>query len=75
MEGAALADNGPQRIGRTALHFQHLFARPEYEAVATEIDTLISYCNDDPFKIVAKMKEIVPEYISNNSVFSALDKK
>ena len=46
----------------------------EYEAVATEIDTLISYCNDDPFKIVAKMKEIVPEFKSNNSVFEVLNK-
>lgn len=26
-------------------------------------------------KIVKKMKEIVPEYISNNSVYSILDKK
>jgi FlaA1/EpsC-like NDP-sugar epimerase len=29
----------------------------------------------DNFKLVAKMKEIVPEFISNNSVFEQLDKK
>lgn len=31
--------------------------------------------NKDDMKIVSKMKEIVPEYISNNSVFEQLDKK
>ena len=46
----------------------------EYEKVAADIDTLISYCNDDPYKIVAKMKEIVPEFKSNNSVFEVLNK-
>ncbi len=29
----------------------------------------------DKMKIVAKMKEIVPEFVSNNSEFSVLDKK
>lgn len=29
----------------------------------------------DEMKLVAKMKEIVPEYVSNNSVFCTLDKK
>ena len=29
----------------------------------------------DTFGIVAEIKSLVPEYISNNSVFSALDKK
>ena len=28
----------------------------------------------DPFKIVAQMKVIVPEFKSNNSIFSKLDK-
>lgn len=28
----------------------------------------------DDFKIVAKMKDIVPEFKSNNSVFASLDK-
>ena len=46
----------------------------EYEKVAADIDTLISYRNDDPYKIVAKMKEIVPEFKSNNSVFEVLNK-
>ena len=45
----------------------------EYDKVAADIDTLISYCNDDPFKIVAKMKELVPEFKSNNSVFEVLN--
>ena len=30
---------------------------------------------NDEFKIVAKMKQIVPEFISNNSVYEKLDKK
>ena len=34
---------------------------------------LIPTC--DNFKIVAQMKNIVPEFISNNSVYSCLDKK
>ena len=46
----------------------------EYEKVTADIDTLISYQNDDPYKIVAKMKEIVPEFKSNNSVFEVLNK-
>ena len=34
---------------------------------------LIPTCDD--FKIVAQMKNIVPEFISNNSIYSRLDKK
>lgn len=30
---------------------------------------------NDPFALVAKMKEILPEFISNNSIYSLLDKK
>ncbi len=49
--------------------------RYETEAVDAKIDQLnhvLNTCSD--FKIVATMKDIVPEYISNNSVFSSLDK-
>ena len=49
----------------------------KYEAV--EVDGMIAKLHDeletcDPMKIVAQMKVIVPEFKSNNSIFSALDK-
>ncbi len=46
------------------------------EEVDEKINTLINLiptCDD--FKIVAQMKDIVPEFISNNSIYSCLDKK
>ncbi|MBQ2852707.1 MAG: polysaccharide biosynthesis protein [Bacteroidales bacterium] len=46
------------------------------EEVNEKIETLINLiptCDD--FKIVAQMKAIVPEFISNNSIYSCLDKK
>lgn len=46
------------------------------EEVNEKIDTLINLiptCDD--FKIVAQMKNIVPEFISNNSIYSCLDMK
>lgn len=46
------------------------------EEVNEKIDVLINLiptCDD--FKIVAQMKNIVPEFISNNSIYSSLDKK
>lgn len=48
----------------------------DYDIVKTEIDDLIqiSYTYDN-LKIVAKMKQIVPEFISQNSSFEILDKK
>ena len=47
----------------------------DYEKVSKDIDELINLSIDyDDMATVKKMKEIVPEYISNNSVFSALDK-
>lgn len=48
----------------------------EYEVgfVNEEIDGLINELNSlDQFRIVAQMKKIVPEFVSNNSVFSKLD--
>ena len=49
----------------------------KYEA--SEVDNMIAKLHDeletcDPMKIVAQMKVIVPEFKSNNSVFSQLDK-
>lgn len=49
----------------------------EYEE--KEVDGMIATLHDqlitsDPFKIVAQMKVIVPEFISNNSIFERLDK-
>jgi FlaA1/EpsC-like NDP-sugar epimerase len=49
----------------------------KYEAA--EVDSMIAKLYDeletcDPMKIVAQMKVIVPEFKSNNSVFSQLDK-
>ena len=47
----------------------------DYHHVCTDIDSLISISQRfDDMQTVKKMKEIVPEYISNNSVYSALDK-
>ena len=45
----------------------------------TEVDSMIEKLHDeletcDPMKIVAQMKVIVPEFKSNNSIFSQLDK-
>lgn len=46
------------------------------EGMREEINTLIEMFNDqDNEKIVKKMKEIVPEFVSNNSLFEKLDKK
>ncbi len=43
--------------------------------ISDKINELISlFKTQDNHKIVSKMKEIVPEYISNNSEFSILDK-
>ena len=46
----------------------------EYEEVSKEIDELIEISKKyDNMATVKKMKEIVPEYKSNNSVYEALD--
>ncbi len=48
----------------------------QYDAneVSSEITTLIALAkNADKFAIVKKMKQIVPEFISKNSVFEVLD--
>lgn len=47
----------------------------DYLEVSKSIEELIQTANAyDAMDIVAKMKEIVPEYKSNNSVYSVLDK-
>lgn len=45
----------------------------DYDEVVKEIDELIALKNDDSFVIVKKMKQIVPEYVSKNSVFEVLN--
>ncbi|NIA10263.1 MAG: polysaccharide biosynthesis protein [Nitrospiraceae bacterium] len=46
------------------------------ETIQMQIAELIQMKNDeDPFHIVGKMKQIVPEYKSKNSVFERLDKE
>lgn len=46
------------------------------DEVNEKINTLINLIPTcDNFKIVAQMKAIVPEFISNNSIYSCLDKK
>ncbi|TNE97059.1 MAG: polysaccharide biosynthesis protein [Bacteroidetes bacterium] len=50
--------------------------RAEGPDTIKEIEELISMFEDqDNFAIVGKMKDIVPEFISNNSAFEKLDKK
>lgn len=46
----------------------------DYEVIAEEVNTLIELVKSHDYDlIVQKMKQIVPEYISNNSVYSSLD--
>lgn len=46
----------------------------DYDVVCKDIDDLISLSHDyDDMAIVAKMKSIVPEYKSNNSIYESLD--
>ena len=47
----------------------------DYQEVCQEIDALAQIAKDyDDMNTVAKMKHIVPEYKSNNSIYSQLDK-
>lgn len=48
----------------------------DYASVKAQVEDLIAAADTyDPMETVRHMKEIVPEYISNNSVYSVLDKK
>ena len=49
------------------------YTEEEVNEKVNKLIELIPLCDD--FKIVAQMKNIVPEFISNNSVYSCLDKK
>ena len=47
-----------------------------FDQVSTQVDELITLFNSqDNQRIVGKLKEIVPEYVSANSAFSELDKQ
>ena len=47
----------------------------EFETISKQIEELAKLTNEfDNYAIVKKIKEIVPEFISNNSVFEKLDK-
>ena len=48
----------------------------DYQRVCNDIDELIAISKRfDDMATVKKMKEIVPEYVSNNSVYEQLDSK
>ena len=48
----------------------------DYEDVEKDVEKLVSIADTyDDMAIVTKMKAIVPEYKSNNSIFQQLDKK
>ena len=49
--------------------------KPDSENILQSFDTLISLAKNgvDEMLLVAKMKELVPEFVSNNSVFEKLD--
>jgi FlaA1/EpsC-like NDP-sugar epimerase len=48
----------------------------DYQQVSKEIDELIDISKQyDDMATVKKMKEIVPEYKSNNSIYEQLDEK
>ncbi|WP_253764317.1 nucleoside-diphosphate sugar epimerase/dehydratase [Flammeovirga sp. SJP92] len=46
-----------------------------YEDVILQYESLFRKINVDDHKLIAKVKDIVPEYVSNNSIFEELDKK
>lgn len=49
-------------------------AGQDYQSVTTNLTQLVDLINsNDKLKLVKKMKEIVPEFISNNSEFEKLD--
>jgi hypothetical protein len=47
----------------------------DYSSFSNEIDALIAIAKSHDFKtVVAKMKSIVPEFLSMNSEYNELDK-
>lgn len=49
------------------------YTKTEVDAEIAELETIIDSCDD--YKIVGKMKNIVPEFKSNNSIYTALDRQ
>ena len=49
------------------------YTKTEVDANIAELETIIDSCDD--YKIVGKMKNIVPEFKSNNSIYTALDRQ
>jgi FlaA1/EpsC-like NDP-sugar epimerase len=47
------------------------YTRDEVNTEIAELEETIDTCDD--YKIVAKMKKIVPEFKSNNSIYTTLD--
>lgn len=48
----------------------------EFEAVSRDIEELIAlFDTQDNYKIVSKMKQMVPEFLSKNSIFEELDEE
>ena len=48
----------------------------DYEHISVSIETLINFAiNNKDEEVVKQMKRIVPEYISNNSVYEAMDEE
>lgn len=47
--------------------------RPSEEEILKHIEDIIQNESEDNFLLVQKLKQIVPEYISNNSIYSSLD--
>jgi FlaA1/EpsC-like NDP-sugar epimerase len=45
-----------------------------FTSLAIELETLFELIDGNDVKLVSKLKELVPEYISNNSIFEELDK-
>jgi len=46
----------------------------DYKDIEKDIERLIASKNEEPLQVVKFMKDIVPEYVSMNSIFECLDK-
>jgi FlaA1/EpsC-like NDP-sugar epimerase len=59
-------------------HSQILIAKVapnDFDAVSQSVEHLVSlFDSQDNYAIVARLKTLVPEFVSNNSIYSALDK-
>ena len=67
-EGTIATHHEKIMIGKVRQH--------DFNTVESNISELLSNINlEQPKFLVGKMKELVPEFISNNSEYSILDKK